>query len=90
MRLAKLYHKLSGFYDELEISRGRLCASNELAIAAVLEDDLLSLLEECEEYIIGGQGLRPSQLQSFESRSITVLEEIQTLGFLGHVRQNWH
>ena len=80
--MARLYQKLSKFYELLEISRNRLGTSEELAIVTILEEDLISLLEECEEYIIGGQALRPAQFQAFESRSVTVLEEIQTLGFL--------
>lgn len=82
MKLAKLYHGLSKFYELLELSKNRLYSSEELAVVAILEEDLLSLLEECEEYLIGGQGLRQAQIQSFESRSFTVLEEIQALDFL--------
>ena len=82
MKLSKLYHGLSKFYELLELSKNRLYSAEELAIVAILEEDLLSLLEECEEYLIGGQGLRQAQIQSFESRSFTVLEEIQALDFL--------
>ena len=88
-KLAKLYQKLSKFYELLELSRHQLSLSAELAVVTILEEDLLSLLEECEEYIIGGEGLRRSQFEAFESRSFTVLEEIQALGFRLSGPRDW-
>ncbi len=51
-------------------------------MAAVLEDDLQALIEECEDYLVGGIELRHYDLESFQSRSATVVEELRSLRFL--------
>lgn len=60
----------------------RLASPSEIAMAAVLEDDLHSLVEECEEYLISGGAVPTEQIRSFETRTVTVLDEISALDFL--------
>ena len=81
-RLSKLYQNLSLCYELLQVTHSQLATPREQAMAAVLEDDLHSLVEECEDYLIGGIELRRYDFESFECRSSTVMEEIQSLGFL--------
>lgn len=81
-RLSRLYQKLSKCYELLQTAHEHLDTPSEQAMAAVLEDDLQSLIEECEDYLIGGIELRHYDLESFQSRSATVVEELRTLSFL--------
>ena len=44
---------------------------------AILQEDLSTLLEECEQYLFSLESVDPQQLNSFEDRSFTVLEEVR-------------
>ena len=82
VRVRQLYPDLSSSYEKLQVVHEHLLLPRDMAIAAVLEDDLLSLIEECEEYLISTGKLKDEQVESFESRSVTVLEEVKNLRFL--------
>ncbi|MFN8390514.1 MAG: hypothetical protein U0136_09515 [Bdellovibrionota bacterium] len=82
-RIQGLYQDLSAHYDRMQmLIDHHLCRPSDIAVAAVLTEDLESLVQECEEYLIGGCKLASEQISSFESRTSTVLEEIELLGFL--------
>ena len=81
VRLRGIYRNLSTSYEKLQLILDQLRSPSEIAVVAVLEDDLHSLVEEAEEYLIGG--CVSEQLYAFESRSFTVLEELRTLDILG-------
>ena len=49
------------------------------AVAIIIEDDLRSLLEECEGFLIDRGDPQPSGLSSFEARSLTVIEEVNSI-----------
>ena len=82
VRLRQIYPDLSSSYEKLQVVHDHLLSPRDIAVAAVLEDDLLSLIEECEEYLIACDQLKNEQVESFESRSVTVLEEVKNLRFL--------
>ena len=75
--LSGLYKKLSDCLELVEDVFYLEQDQQRLAIAAVLEEDLEDLLEECEEYLIDGRELTLPAFSSFQSRSATVLEEVQ-------------
>ncbi len=81
-RIRGLYQNLSAYYDQIQLVLEQLYSPKEIAVAAVLSEDLHSLVEECAEYLIGGYDMQREHFYSFESRSFTVLEEFETLGFL--------
>ncbi len=80
-RLRGLYRDLSICYETLCDARDHLSSVRERAVAAVLEEDLECLVQECEDYLIFTSEVSASQLRSFENRSLTVLEEMHELPF---------
>lgn len=77
--LVLCYRILSEAYEAVQgIS---VSADEELsgAVAIIIEDDLRSLLEECEGFLIDRSGPNPSGLSSFEARSLTVIEEVNSI-----------
>jgi hypothetical protein len=87
-RIHCLYQNLSACFDKMQTVIEHLYSPKEIAVAAVLSEDLQSLVEECEEYLIGGCDMASPHIQSFESRSVTVLEELETLHFLERQRRS--
>lgn len=81
-RLRGIYRNLSSSWETLQVVRDHLASPREIAAATVLEEDLQCLVEECEEYLIAGDELPSGKLSAFESRSVTVLEELEALRFL--------
>jgi hypothetical protein len=75
-RIGRLYRKLSVSLDRVrnaleseEDLRRRVCLT-------VLDEDLSSLLEECEASILCGEEMPSCTIGSLESRSDTVIEEM--------------
>ena len=85
-RIRGLYQDLSAYYDRVQTLIDRLGSPGEMAVAAVLSEDLCCLVKECEEYLIGGCDLRSQE--SLESRSSTILEELNDLSFLSQAVQH--
>ena len=77
--LRVIYRNLSQSLELLEAKA--LCPEQTLQFATqiILEEDLRSLLEECEEYLFSGLAPESIPFQSFSSRSFTVLEEVNSL-----------
>lgn len=78
-RLKRIYRKLSEYMDALEYVVIHQDLLHGQAVAVVLEDDLRDLIEECEGYLIAGTEPDACQYSSFESRSLTVIEEAKEL-----------
>ena len=75
--------KLQTYLDTLSRSRELVEASadaaatpTEMVFWAVLEDDLGALIDECTMYLSGRWKLGSIDIESFASRSVTVLEEV--------------
>lgn len=79
-----MYRRLFDAYDTVRALSQLVAAANAtddraLVTCAVLEDDLGSLLDECEELLIAESTLVDAELDSFVGRSETVLEEVALL-----------
>ncbi len=79
VRLRRIYPDLSSSYEKLQVVHDHLSSPKEIAVATILEDDLLSLIEECEDYLMRLADIRYEQVRSLESRTVTVLEELKAL-----------
>lgn len=79
-RLNSLYGKLAA---ALEGTEDRLFLAGDSAqdrvCLTILEDDLVTLVEECENYLIGGYWPKKEELESFESRAFCILEELDSV-----------
>lgn len=78
-RLSLLYRNLSEYLEAVSLVAHSCPHPDGQALAVVLEEDLCSLCQECEEYLISGALERREAILSFESRSSTILEEVQQL-----------
>ena len=75
----RLYEKLAQAEQLLEIHLEHWPSVAQRAAGAVVHEDLLVLLEECENYLFDWCQASGEDLRSFEVRSVTVLEEVQGL-----------
>ena len=90
--LVLCYRILSEAYEAVQgISES---ADEEMsgAVAIIIEDDLRSLLEECEGFLLDRIGPNASGLSSFEARSLTVIDEVNSIIslLLPRSRGAWH
>ena len=90
--LVLCYRILSEAYEAVQgISES---ADEEMsgAVAIIIEDDLRSLLEECEGFLLDRSSPNPSGLSSFEARSLTVIDEVNSIIslLLPRSRGAWH
>jgi len=77
--LRSLYRKLWAYFDFLQTNENSFKDPPERACVAVLEEDLSALLEECEEYLIPGLEPAVTDYASFQTRSETVIEEVDQM-----------
>lgn len=77
--LSQAYHELSLRLEEVERRLTELEDPRLKICLTVLEEDLSSLLEECEDYLVIGTPEAKKQYLSFLSRSDTILEEVEKL-----------
>ena len=81
-RLNSVYKKVSACLDTVQDELTHDCSeTREQVCLIILEDDLVNLLEECENHLLGQQRPRRVELHSLESRTQCVIEEL--LKFLG-------
>lgn len=96
--LVLCYRLLSEAYEAVQgISLSAESDINEAnvrgAVAVIIEEDLRSLLEECEGFLLESGAPNPSGLSSFEARSLTVIEEVNSIISLLLPKQSddvWH
>lgn len=74
--LAKLYRKLSLHLEVLQSMEDFFDYAEQRVFSAVLEEDLTSLLEECEECLLLSEPLEIHQYCDLKARGETVLEEV--------------
>ena len=77
--LAGIHRRLSAGLDQLMENQGKAVDLRTQACRAVLEEDLRSLLEECEEALIVGLGPESIDYLSLGLRCDTVLDEVSQL-----------
>lgn len=96
-RLVVAYRKVFDAYDTVRALGQRIAArhsatahasprSREQIVCLLLEDDLASLLDECEELFIAEDTVSEVDLQCFIGRTETVIEEVNLLRELGEQR----
>ena len=78
-RLTRLYQKLSRCLETISGVTAYLEHSNDRACCVILEEDLTSLVEECEGFLVREFVPSRNMFQSFEARSICVMEEALNL-----------
>ncbi len=76
--LRAIYYDLSLCLDNIRDALIHLEDVGERVCLAVLEDDVSDLLEECGEIMLVGEKPVHGDLHSLESRSSTVIEELQS------------
>ena len=82
--LSGIYKNLTDFLCSLEYQQSSFEEVTEQAFCVILEDDLQSLLDECEGLLFTESAIEAHDLVAFESRSITVIDEVKQ--FLSHLQ----
>lgn len=83
-RLVVAYRRVFDAYDKVRALGQRVAARYspghpECVICLLLEDDLSSLLDECEQLFIAEDTVSEADLQCFVGRTETVIEEVALL-----------
>ena len=76
--LREMYYDLSLCLDNIRDALIHLEDVAERVCLAVLEDDVSDLLDECGEMLVVGEGTVGGTVESLESRSSTVIEELKS------------
>ena len=74
-----LHYKLAKCLELVEEAIPRFASPQLCAFGVIMQDDLESLREECEELLIAAKKTRQVEISSFEVRALTVIEEAEQL-----------
>ncbi len=77
--IREIHYKLAKCLELIDEAIPRCPNAQVCALAVVIDDDLSSLLDECEGLLIGAKNARQKDVCSFEVRALTILEEAQRL-----------
>ena len=78
-RLEFTYQKLLLALDQVEELLGKQLARDHRISCAILVDDVMELITECEAYLVDGIQPEDIEEESFETRAEVVIEDTEQL-----------